>query len=219
MGLPVEYVNLELELQRIFFRSKTFESLDEIFSGYSMGYFNIILSKRKIYPFMKVASKFDSPERFRRFITSIFLYHPKIVAVKDFSKVNIGFIDPQNEINKACITKHQHNLDQLELGLYNDVKTIHYIATGAMDSFDSVLRSSEIFYLIRDRRVRIESVALLELIHPFLVVVFANSTALERKEFEIEYRRARKLSMLLKLPEEQIKSYEKILVDTKAKMW
>lgn len=218
MGIPANYVSLELELQRLFFSAKTFETLEEIFDKYSVRYFESIFEKRRPYPFQKVALKFKSPEEYRHYLSSLFLYHPKIVRTTDFRKINIGFIDPSNAINIACSRKYYFHLEQLELGLANDVSTIQNFSNKYGISFEQLQRSSDIFSMIRERRVRMESIALMELINPFLGVVFAKSAAFERKEFEIEYRRVRKLAILLNFSQEIIGRYEKILVDIKNKL-
>jgi hypothetical protein len=219
MGLPPDYVSLELDLQVLYFRLPTFfENLDDLFDKYTVVYFKGLFERRKPYPFQRVGFSFDDPEEFRKYLVSLFLYHPMIKSVKDFGKVDINFIDPKNKINAACFMRHRTHLEQLEMGLINDISNINYFAGTQNIEYDAVLRSSDILFLAQNSNVRLESIALYERVHPFLGVVFAFATKIERKAFELTYRRIRKLSDLLNLTDDKIRRYEKLIVDTRNKI-
>jgi hypothetical protein len=218
MALPLEYISLMLELQKINFRSKTFETLDEVFDKYSLSYFIAIFKKRRANLFHTASRAFDKPEDFQSYLTSIFLYHPQIKRSEDLNKINIGFIDPKDKVNQACFVRHRSHLEQLELGLINDLLSINFFAQREGKSFEDVLRGSDIFFLIKEYAIRYETVAILEKVHPFLIVVFANLTKIERTEYEFVYRRVRKLALLLDLTDIDIRRYEKLIIDTKNRM-
>ena len=217
MAIPEKYVNLELELQRRYFQSAGYETLDQIFDKYSVAYFDNIYSRRKPFLFKKVAAKFNDPEEYRRYITSLFLYHPDVKKTKDFAKINISSIDPSDKINAACWNKYCFHLDQLELGLVNDLEFINSYAQNINKTYDEFTNSSDLFVVLYEKEIRYESIAILERISPFLVSVFRNSSAIERMVYETVFRRVIKLSGLTQISEKSQEGVKKILVDTKAK--
>lgn len=218
MPIPDKYANIELELQCRYFKSEKNESLGQIFDKYSVAYFDKIYSRRRPYLFRKVAVKFKTPEEFRRYVSSIFLYHPDIKSAKDFNRVNIEFIDPEDKVNIACYTKFQFHLDQLDLGFTNDCEEIFRISDGFGVTFEQWLMSDWLFSSVAEKKIRYESIAVLNKISPFVEESYSNLSQLRKKIYEMEARRLSKLSGLLELSEKSLGGYRKLVVDIKEKM-
>jgi hypothetical protein len=165
--------------------------------------------KKNVGLFNRLANKFNSKKDIDNWFISIFVYHPLIEQKSDIGKISISKVQHDDEINQACYKKLNFHQETITQGFNRDISFLKEEGLNVQNVFSG----SDVFFYLKNKNIRLETVIAFDKIEPFLSDIFLSLTAIEQKVYSYLFYKIKKYSKVVDISEGELGLLSKKMVD------